>query len=295
MRASRNSRNKTARSGAALANNGIVRFIDCRSCGRVVRDRFQFVEIVRQICWIEFAFDFAVATKEATVRNVVPFADQMRGHEHGCAALCFKTKRLLQSFAPGRIKTQARFIEQQHRCVGQKQQCQAKALTCAAGKLMSSNLFEMAQSSEIEYGFVTRGRDTAQPSVETQNFRASHARMKSGSLRQIGQRTLRLNSVSDNIDLVNPRVSAIRTNQPGQHFYRRAFARSVRTDEQCDSAGRRAEGDAAQDEIASVTFGDLFSRNHRSLGESAIFCMARAARWARTFQKCELSGAGSSI
>ncbi len=53
--------------------------------------------------------------------NVVPFPDQMRGDEHCLAALCFKTKRLLQSFAPGRIKTQARFVEKQHRRVGQKQ------------------------------------------------------------------------------------------------------------------------------------------------------------------------------
>jgi hypothetical protein len=119
--------------------------------------------------------------------------------------------------------------------------------------------------------------------------------MKTRSLRQIRQRTLRPNSSIDDVDLVNPRISAIRTNQPGQHFHRRAFARSVRTDEQRDFAGCRAEGDAAQDEIASVTFGDLFSRNHRSLGKSAIFCVARAARWARTFQKCELSGAGSSM
>src|SRR6266508_3747111 len=194
MRASRNSRNKTARSGAALANNGKVRFIDCRSCGRAVRDPFHFVEIVRQICWIEFAFDFSVATKEAAVRNIVPFPDQMRGDKHCLAALRFKTKRLLQSFAPGRIKTQARFVQQQHGRVRQKQQGEAEPLTRAPGKLASPNLFEIAQSGKIEHGFVTQGRDTAHPRVETQNFPTSHARMKTGSLRQIRQRTLRLYS-----------------------------------------------------------------------------------------------------
>ena len=51
---------------------------------------FQFVEIVRQICWIEFAFDLAVATKQAAVRDVVPFRDQMRGDEHCLAALASK-------------------------------------------------------------------------------------------------------------------------------------------------------------------------------------------------------------
>ena len=78
--------------------------------------------------------------------------------------------------------------------------------------------------------------------------------MKTGTLRQIRKRTLRLNSVSDDVDLVNPRISAIRTNQPGQHFHRRAFAGAVRTDEQRDFACCRAEGDVAQDEITSVTF-----------------------------------------
>ena len=106
-----------------------------------MRDRFQFVEIVRQICRIEFAFDFSVATKEAAVRNVVPFRDQMRGDEHCLAALRFEAKRLLQSFAPGRIETQARFVEQQDRRVGQKQQGQAEPLTRAAGKLAESESF----------------------------------------------------------------------------------------------------------------------------------------------------------
>ena len=78
-------------------------------------------------------------------------------------------------------------------------------------------------------------------------------------------------------------------------FYQYGDATPPHTDEQRDFVGCRAEGDAAQDEIACVTFGDLFSRNHRSLGKSATFCVARAARRARTFQKCELSGAGSSM
>ena len=87
-----------------------------------MRDRFHFIEIVRQICWIEFAFDFAVATKEATVRNVVPFPDQMRGDEHCLAALRFEAKGFLQPFTPCRIEAQAGLIEQQHGRIRQKQQ-----------------------------------------------------------------------------------------------------------------------------------------------------------------------------
>jgi hypothetical protein len=88
-----------------------MRLIACRSGVRIGRDPFHFVEILRKICRIEFTLDFPSATKQAAMRDVVPFPDQMRGNKDGLAAFGFKAKRVLQSLSPARIETQARFIE----------------------------------------------------------------------------------------------------------------------------------------------------------------------------------------
>src|ERR1035441_9381058 len=121
MSASRNSRSSTARNGATSTNDGKMRLINRRSLVRIGRDLFHFVEIVREVCRIEFTLDFPIATKQAAMRDVVLFSHQMRGDKDGLAAFGFKAKRVLQSLSPARIETQARFIEQQHWRVGQEQ------------------------------------------------------------------------------------------------------------------------------------------------------------------------------
>ena len=105
-----------------------------------------FVEIVRQICWVEFTFDYAVAAKEASMSNVVPFRDQMRGDQHRLSALGFEAKCLLQPFSPAGIETKAWFVEQKNRSVRQKQQSDAEPLARPAGKLFRANSRDIAQS-----------------------------------------------------------------------------------------------------------------------------------------------------
>ena len=125
---------------------GKVRLIDCRSSWR---SRCATVSISSKSCGRFVGSSsrsiIAVAAKQAAMRDVVPFRDQMRGDEHGLAALRFEAKRFLQSFSPAGIETQARFVEQKNRCIGQQQEGDAEPLTHAAGKLVGANLRDIAQ------------------------------------------------------------------------------------------------------------------------------------------------------
>ncbi len=83
------------------------------------------------------------------MRDVVPFPDQMRGDEHRLSALRFEAKGLLlKPFSPARIETQSRFVEQQHRRIGEQKQGEAEPLTRPAGKLVSPHSCEVAQSGK---------------------------------------------------------------------------------------------------------------------------------------------------
>jgi hypothetical protein len=130
------------------------------------------VEIIRQICRIEFAFDHSLAAEQTAVGHAVPFGDQMRRHEHGFSALRFEVERFLQSFAPAGIETQSRFVEQEHRCISQQKKCNAEPLPHAAGKFFRAHTRDIAQAGKLEHRFAARKRYTAQSRVKAQHFEA---------------------------------------------------------------------------------------------------------------------------
>ena len=136
------------------------------------------------------------------MRDIVPFRDQMRGHENGFAALGFEVKRFLQPFAPAGIEAQARFIEQQDRSIRQKQESETEPLPHPAGKLARAT--RCATSRKPASSSIASQResgDAAQAARKNAEFPAGEPRMKTRPLRQIGERTLRGDSLLDDVDI----------------------------------------------------------------------------------------------
>ena len=202
-----------------------------------------FVEIVRQICRVELAFDFAVAAKQAAMRDVVPFRDQMRGDEHCLAALRLRSaafpavvcaspdrdsgpaRRAAARARPAKATTRGRAADV----------CRRKARRC---ELVRSR----ARPARSKHRFVTRSGDTAQPRVKAQNFTHKSCAdenwvVAANTIANAAPRFV----ACDDVDLIDPRSSAIWANQSGQHFHGRAFARAIRTDEQRNFAGLAAQ------------------------------------------------------
>src|SRR5262249_51922040 len=96
------------------------------------------------------------------MRDVIPFADQVSGQQNCFAALGFELERVLKAFAPRRIETQSRFVEQQHRRIGQKQKRKPKSLPRATRELASANTCDFAKAGEIEHRLASRWREAAQ-------------------------------------------------------------------------------------------------------------------------------------
>ena len=87
----------------------------------LVRIGFSFRKILGEGRRIELVVDHSITAEKAAVRDLVPFCDQMGRDEDRFAASRFEVQRFLQSFAPTRIETQTRFIEEKHWRIGEEQ------------------------------------------------------------------------------------------------------------------------------------------------------------------------------
>ena len=79
-----------------------------------------------QICRIEFAFDHAIATKQAAIGNLVPLRYEMRRDQDRFSALGFEAQFLLKPFSPVGIEAKARLIEQKDWSVGKQKESEAE-------------------------------------------------------------------------------------------------------------------------------------------------------------------------
>jgi hypothetical protein len=103
------------------------------SSGRNQQGR-EIVEITREIGGIEFALDPAIAPQEASMRDAVPFCDQMSGDEHGLSAPRFVVEHELEPTTPRRVERDARFIEEQSRGVRQQKEREPEPLAHSSGE-----------------------------------------------------------------------------------------------------------------------------------------------------------------
>lgn len=163
---------------------------------------------------VDFAFDAAIATEQATLGDVVPFTDEVRGKQNGLPALGLEAKRVLKPLAPLRVEAQARLIQQKSGRIRKQKQGKTKTLAQPSGKLTRQDPRFFAQSSQFEDGFGARERDAPQAGVELKDLQAGETRMKSRVLwkeerlrcarrrwRRISQPSIRADPVSG---LTNP-------------------------------------------------------------------------------------------
>src|SRR6266542_254696 len=167
MSAARNSRAKSARIACVLNCFDKVRFIFSRI------DNVQFTEIVRQIYRVEFAFDHAIATKQAAISDLVPLRDEMRRDQNRFSALGLKAQFLLEPFSPVGIEAKARLVEQENRSVGKQQKSEAEQLAHPAGEFFRALPCDFTKSGQSEHRLATRHGNTAWTGVRRQHFEAS--------------------------------------------------------------------------------------------------------------------------
>jgi hypothetical protein len=110
----------------------------------------EVIEVVREIGGIEFALNATVVTKQATVRDTIPFRDQVRGHENGFPARGFFVEHLLEPIAPPGVETETGLIEQKNRCIRQEQESEAQPLSHAAGERADPILRLVLQAGLLE-------------------------------------------------------------------------------------------------------------------------------------------------
>src|SRR5262249_28580997 len=105
--------------------------------------------------------------------------------------------------------TQSRFVEQQHRRIGQKQKRKPKTLPRATRELASANTCDFAKAGEIEHRLASRWREAAQSPVEAEDFQTGEPWMKIRPLRQIRNHSLRLDPFANDVERIDSRRSSI--------------------------------------------------------------------------------------
>src|SRR5215469_16877454 len=86
--------------------------------------------------------------------------------------------------------------------------------------------------------------------------------MEAWSLRQIRYRTLRDNSLLNDIETVDVSGTAVRANQSRQHLESSTFAGAIRPHHQRDLLRFRLQRNAAKDSLASEALHDVVRGDH---------------------------------
>src|SRR5262249_42941980 len=123
------------------------------------------------------------------------------------------------------------------------------------------------------------------PGVKTQYLKAGQFWMEAWSLRQICCRTLRGDSLLNDIEAVDVSGAAVRANQSREHFERSTFAGTIWPHHQRDLLCICLQRNVAEDRLASEALHDVVRGNH-IWGAHAPSRAGDGASSSRNFSEC---------